>query len=114
MQVAGQLAFSALGRRERAGRNVKTAIPERCADLVFVVSANEAARGSFHKECRVIARSLASKKVSPKGAASRLRMLTFYINRAGKELTESRRKELEKAKRLLSDRIRGQKDGRGR
>jgi hypothetical protein len=38
-----------------------------------------------------------------------MRMLTFYINRAGKELTESRQKELEEAKRLLSARIRDQK-----
>jgi hypothetical protein len=36
-------------------------------------------------------------------------MLTFYINRAGKELTESRRRELEKAKHLLSDRIQDRK-----
>lgn len=61
--------------------------------------------GLFTKSAAVIARSLASKEVSPKGPASGLRMLTFYINRAGKELTASRRKELEKAKALLSDRI---------
>jgi hypothetical protein len=36
-------------------------------------------------------------------------MLTFYINRAGKDLTESRRKELEKAKGMLSERIHEQK-----
>jgi uncharacterized protein DUF3175 len=33
-------------------------------------------------------------------------MLTFYINRAGKELTAERRKQLEKAKIMLSERIR--------
>jgi hypothetical protein len=37
-------------------------------------------------------------------------MLTFYINRAGKELTDSRRTELEKAKAMLSDRIRQEKE----
>jgi tRNA(adenine34) deaminase len=68
--------------------------------------------GLFTKSAPVIARSLASKKVSPKGPTSGLRMLTFYINRAGKELTEDRRTELEKAKRLLSERIHGQKNGR--
>jgi hypothetical protein len=57
----------------------------------------------------VVARNLASKRVSPKGPASGLRMLTFYINRAGKDLTESRRKELEKAKGMLSERIHDQK-----
>jgi hypothetical protein len=66
--------------------------------------------GLFTKSAAVIGRSLASKKVSPKGPASGLRMLTFYINRAGKELTDSRRTELEKAKGMLSDRIRQEKE----
>jgi tRNA(adenine34) deaminase len=64
--------------------------------------------GLFTKSAAVIARSLASKKISPKGPASGLRMLTFCINRAGKEFTNSRRKELERAKDLLSHRIRRQ------
>jgi tRNA(adenine34) deaminase len=34
-----------------------------------------------------------------------MRMLTFYINRAGKNLSASRHAELEKAKKLLSQRI---------
>jgi hypothetical protein len=70
--------------------------------------------GLFTKSAPVIARTLASRKVSPKGPASGLRMLTFYINRAGKELPEGRRKELEKAKRLLSDRMHARKDGQSR
>jgi Protein of unknown function (DUF3175) len=64
----------------------------------------------FTKSAPVIARSLASKKVSPKGAASGLRMLTFYINRAGKNLSASRKEELEKAKQLLSKKIKQQKE----
>jgi hypothetical protein len=40
-----------------------------------------------------------------------MRMLNFYINRAGKELTEARQTKLEKAKRLLSERIRNEKKG---
>lgn len=63
----------------------------------------------FTKSAPVIARSLASKKVSPKGAASGMRMLTYYINRAGKNLSASRKEELEKAKRLLSRKIEQQK-----
>ena len=62
-------------------------------------------KGLFTKDASTIARTLASKKVSPKGPASGLRMLTFFINRAGKTLPRQRRAELEKAKRLLSDRI---------
>jgi tRNA(adenine34) deaminase len=48
---------------------------------------------------------LASKKVSPKGPSSGLRMLTYFINRAGRGLSATRRVELERAKHLLSGRI---------
>jgi tRNA(Arg) A34 adenosine deaminase TadA len=61
--------------------------------------------GLFNKSAAIIARALASKKVSPKGPASGMRMLNFYINRAGKNLPQSRKDELEKAKRLLSAKI---------
>lgn len=66
--------------------------------------------GLFTKSAGVIARTLASKKVSPKGPASGMRMLTFYINRAGHNLSQERRTELEKAKRLLSARMAPQKE----
>ena len=61
--------------------------------------------GLFNKGAETIARELASKKVSPKGPASGMRMLTFYINRAGKNLPASRLKVLQHAKELLHDRI---------
>ena len=61
--------------------------------------------GLFNNDAPTIARTLASKKVSLKGPASGLRMLTYYVNRAGKGLTQSRRAELERAKRLMSARI---------
>ena len=61
--------------------------------------------GLFNESAATIARSLASKKVSPKGPGSGMRMLTFYINRAGKKLSASRRAELEKAKELLSKKL---------
>jgi hypothetical protein len=61
--------------------------------------------GLFTKSAATIARSLASKKVSPKGPGSGMRMLSFYINRAGHNLSAERRAELEKAKDLLARRI---------
>jgi len=61
--------------------------------------------GLFTKDPETIARALASKKVSPKGPASGMRMLTFYINRAGKNLSANRKAELGKAKELLSARV---------
>src|ERR1700728_1460057 len=67
--------------------------------------------GLFKKDAATIARSLASKKVSPKGPASGMRMLTFYVNRAGKNLTKSRLRVLERAKKLLHERIEKTKEG---
>ena len=65
--------------------------------------------GLFTKDASTIARALASKKVSPKGPASGMRMLNYFINRGGRGLSATRRKELEKAKTLLSRRIKGHK-----
>jgi len=61
--------------------------------------------GLFTKSAATIARTLASKKVSPKGPGSGMRMLTYFINRAGKGLSAERRAELEKAKTLLSKQV---------
>jgi hypothetical protein len=61
--------------------------------------------GLFKKDAATIARELASKKVSPKGPGSGMRMLTYYINRGGKNLSASRKRELEKAKELLSEKV---------
>jgi hypothetical protein len=66
-------------------------------------------RGLFKKSAAAIARALASKKVSPKGPGSGMRMLTYFINRAGRGLSASRRAELERAKALLARRIRRNK-----
>jgi tRNA(adenine34) deaminase len=60
--------------------------------------------GLFTKDAATIARVLRSRRVSPKGPSSGLRMLTYFINRAGKGLSRTRRAELERAKRLLTAR----------
>jgi len=62
--------------------------------------------GLFTKSAVTIARSLASKKVSPKGIGSGIRMLQYFINRGGKRLPQEQRRELEKAKRLLQEKAR--------
>jgi hypothetical protein len=64
----------------------------------------------FTQSAPVIARALASKKVSPKGPGSGMRMLTYFINRAGKGLTATRKRELERAKMLLHERIQKEKE----
>ena len=65
--------------------------------------------GLFNQSAAAIAKALASKKVSPKGPASGMRMLNFYINRAGKNLSSERHAELERAKDKLSAIIAKQK-----
>ena len=62
--------------------------------------------GLFNKDAATIARTLASKKVSPKGPGSGMRMLTFFINSAGHNLSPQRRAALNRAKSLLSERVR--------
>lgn len=82
--------------------------PKRWVAEVKTVSTHPP-EGLFTKSASTIARQLASKKVSPKGPASALRMLTYFINRGGKGLSDERRKELEKAKEILSTRIHQEK-----
>ena len=67
--------------------------------------------GLFNKDAATIARTLASKRVSPKGPGSGMRMLTFYINRAGQNLSPRRRAVLNRAKSLLSKRVRQAREG---
>jgi tRNA(adenine34) deaminase len=52
---------------------------------------------------------MATKKVSPKGLGSAIRMVQYYINRAGKDLSASHKQELEHAKRLLQEKNQRQK-----
>ena len=63
-------------------------------------------KGTFTKDAETIARVMASKKVSPKGLGSGIRMIQFFMNRAGKTLPPPRKRELEKAKQILQARLR--------
>jgi tRNA(adenine34) deaminase len=84
----------ARGRKKRWIRDVKTVStfpPE----------------GLFTKDAETIARTMASRKVSPKGIRSAINMIQYFINRAGKNLPPSRRRELEKAKTILREKQRG-------
>ena len=75
------------------------------AQVTDTSDATHPPEGLFKKDAATIARTLASKKVSPKGVSSGMRMLSFYVNRAGKNLSASRKAELEKAKELLHRRV---------
>jgi hypothetical protein len=65
--------------------------------------------GLYTKDAETIARTMASKKVSPKGIGSGIRMIQFFINRAGKNLPAARKRELERAKQILQEKARRRK-----
>jgi tRNA(adenine34) deaminase len=67
--------------------------------------------GLFTRDARTIARTLASSRVSPKGITSGLRMLLFFVNRAGRGLSARRRAELFRAKRLMQEMVARQREG---
>jgi tRNA(adenine34) deaminase len=52
---------------------------------------------------------MARKDVSPRGLGSAIRMIQYFINRGGKNLSARRRAELERAKRMLQRRASRQK-----
>ncbi len=62
--------------------------------------------GIFTKDAETIARVMSSPEVSPKGVGSGIRMVQFFINRAGKNLSAKRRAELEKAKEIMRQNLR--------
>jgi len=94
----------ASAKKKSAGSKKTGAKRRRWSAAVHTVSTYPP-EGLFTKSAATIARTLASKKVSPKGPGSGMRMLTFYINRAGRTLSAARRAQLQKAKKLLSQRI---------
>jgi hypothetical protein len=57
--------------------------------------------GLFAMDPEKIANSLASREVSPQGPATGMRVLSFYLTRSSRQLSPSRRKKLEKARKLL-------------
>jgi hypothetical protein len=59
---------------------------------------------TFTGSAAQIARTMARKDVSPKGLGSGIRMIQYFISRAGKGLSATRRRELERAKRILQRR----------
>ena len=67
------------------------------------------ARGTFMGSAAEIARTMARKDVSPRGIGSGIRMIQYFINRGGKNLSATRRAELERAKRILQRRAARQK-----
>jgi tRNA(adenine34) deaminase len=91
---------STKGRRAGSRKGTRRRSPRRWAKTVTTVS-TKTPLGLFTRDAATIARTLPLPRVSPKGPVSGLRMRSFFINRAGRQLSRSRRAELEKAKRLM-------------
>jgi hypothetical protein len=68
-------------------------------------------QGTFTKSAREIAGIMASPEVSPGGIGSAIRMVQYFINRSGMNLTPARRRELERAKKLLQEMEEREKTG---
>ena len=52
---------------------------------------------------------MSSKEVSPKGIGSGIRMVQFFINRAGKNLSPERKAELERAKEIMQTKLKNER-----
>jgi tRNA(adenine34) deaminase len=61
--------------------------------------------GLFKKGAKQIAAGMVSKKVSPEGPGQAMRMLNFYENRAGENLPAERRQTIERAKKLVHEKV---------
>ncbi len=65
--------------------------------------------GIFTEDAETIARVMSSKEVSPKGIGSGIRMVQFFINRAGKNLSPERKAELERAKEIMQTKLKSER-----
>jgi len=110
-KVLAQGAVVATSPKKKGTRKPASNSKHRWVSKVKTVSTYPS-EGLFTKDPETIARQLASKRVSPKGPGSGMRMLTYFINRAGKGLSPARRKTLEKAKELLAERVREAREKR--
>lgn len=113
MPTKGSSRSSANKTATRSGNRSGTPHSRRWSAKVHTESTYPEA-GLFDKDAETIARRLASKSVSPKGPGSGMRMLTFYINRAGKNLSAESRRTLERAKVLLHERVERSNNGSAR
>ena len=79
--------------------------PSRRWSAKVTTDSTKPSPGLFKKSAKAIADELATKKDSPEGPGQGMRMLNFYENRAGKNLSTERRKTLAHAKELLHEKV---------
>ena len=61
--------------------------------------------GLFADDANIIADSLGSRETFSQGPAMGMRVITFYLSYVGRRLSPSRRRTLERAKKLLAARV---------
>jgi hypothetical protein len=108
-RTTSKKATNSTARKKRATLASKSKSGHRWVATVQTVSTFPP-KGLFTKDASTIAHNLASTKTSPKGPASGMRMLNYYINRAGHNLPASRKAELKRAKSILSGIIARRRD----
>src|SRR5579875_3791670 len=78
-----------------------TTPPSRRWSAKVKTDSTKPAPGLFKKSAKEIAEGLDKKSVSPEGPGQGMRMLSFYENRGGKNLSSERKQTMERAKDLL-------------
>lgn len=86
----------------KSGRR-STTPPSRRWSAKVKTNSTKPSPGLFKKSAQEIADDLSKKSVSPKGPGQGMQMLSFYENRAGKNLSAERKHTLENAKEILRE-----------
>jgi len=90
---------------KKSSRKKSTTPPSRRWSAEVKTDSTKPSPGLFKKGAKAIADELASKKDSPEGPGQGMRMLNFYENRAGKNLSAERKQTLKHAKELLHNKV---------
>jgi tRNA(adenine34) deaminase len=88
---------------KKSARKKSTTPPSKRWSAKVKTDSTKPGPGLFKKSAKAIAEGLAKKSVSPKGPGQAMRMLSFYENRGGKNLSPERKKTLENAKGILRE-----------
>ena len=98
-------AGSPIKRSSTKAAKRSTTPPSRRWSAKVKTDSTKPGPGLFKESGEAIAEGLAKKSVSPEGPGQAMRMLNFYENRGGKNLSSERKGALEKAKRLLHEKV---------
>ena len=89
----------------KKSRKTSTTPPSKRWSAKVTTDSTKPGPGLFKKSAKAIAEGLSKKSVSPEGPGQGMRMLNFYENRGGKNLSPERKKALENAKKILHGKV---------